>query len=163
MQYSAMSIDKDSAFSVLSQQWKCSTDGSGRGMVRGGMTFHRSSGFLELPTSGVYYVYHQVMFRTARDPSPRLARSRLVGCIPGEDCSYLEGQDQPYMQTETNLEGKYGTSKFQAGLFHFPAGAQIAVLVLNELFTRPRINPINYDDFGHNTYMGAFLVDEDRN
>jgi hypothetical protein len=126
-------------------------------MVQGGMTFHRSSGFLELPVSGVYYIYHQITFRP-RGSSARLARSRLVACIPDQSCSYIT--DDPYTQTETNLEGRYGTSKFQGGLFRFPAGSQIAILVQNELFSRPHLTAIRYDDAGFNTYMGGYLVDD---
>lgn len=130
-------------------------------MVQGGMTFHRSSGFLELPRAGIYYVYHQVLFRRPpRDTGSRVARSRLVACIPGQDCSYLTSSSDPYTETEANLDGRYGTSKFQAGLFRFPAGAQLAILVWNERFGRP-VTAVQYNDHSQNTYMGAYLVDED--
>lgn len=129
-------------------------------MVQGGMTFHRSSGFLELPVSGVYFVYYQVMFRP-RGKTPRMARSRLVACIPNQDCSYIAADNDPYMQTESDLAGRYGNSKYQAGLFHFPAGTQIAILVWNELYNRPHLDPIRYDNHGYNTYIGSYLVDQE--
>lgn len=128
-------------------------------MVQGGIMFHRSSGFLELPVAGVYYVYHQITFRPRGRGPVRLARSRLVACIPDQDCSYIAEDNNPYMQTESELAGRYGNSKFQAGLFWFPAGSQIAILVWNELYNRPHLDAIRYDDYGYNTYMGAYLVD----
>lgn len=123
------------------------------------MIFHRASGFLELPASGIYYIYQQVVF-VSRDNEARIARSRLVACIPGEVCSYIS---DPYMQTEARLERSYGTSKFQGGLFHFPAGTQIAIVAFNERFDNLNAKPVSFDSAGHQTYMGAFLVDKDRN
>lgn len=130
-------------------------------MVQGGMIFHRSSGFLELPVTGVYFVYYQVMFRP-RGRRVRMARSRLVACIPDQDCSYITADSDPYMQTESDLAGRYRNSKYQAGLFHFPAGTRVAILVWNELYNRPDLEAIRYDDHGYNTYMGAYLVDHDQ-
>ena len=121
------------------------------------MIFHGSTGFLELPKSGVYYVYQKVTFGS-RDSQDRLARARLVACVPGDDCKYFS---DPYMQMDANLNGKYSISKSQGGLFRFPAGTQIAIMVYNEKFSRPDRSAITHDDTGHQTYMGAFLVDED--
>lgn len=147
---------------MLTKQWLCGSESGNQGMVHGGMVFHRFTGFLELPVAGVYYVYHQVTFRPSTKEL-RLGRIRLVSCIPGEDCSYLTSSEDndPYMQMESDLKGKYGSSKFQGGMFHFPAGAQVAILAWNEVFSDDSLRSLRYNDHGHNTYMGAFLVDGD--
>ena len=121
------------------------------------MIFHGSTGFLELPKSGVYYVYQKVTFGST-DSQDRLARARLVACVTGDDCEFFS---DPYMQMDANLNGRYFTGKSQGGLFRFPAGTQIAIMVYNERFSHPDVSAITYDNSGHQTYMGAFLVDED--
>ncbi len=129
------------------------------------MKFHQNSGFLELPKAGVYYVYSQVTFRPAsRNSLPRRVTSRLVSCVPEEECHYSLTAPSPpdvLLQTESDVSGRYGQSKFQAGMFYFPAGTQLGVLVLNELFSKPELPSLRYDDYRYNTFMGIFLVDED--
>ena len=161
----SLSLDDYERFSILSKGWVCEkTSNERRAMVRGGMKFHKSSGFLEFPVSGVYYIYHQITFRLDAREKPntrRLARTRLVACIPGDDCTYIAEDGEPYMQSEAGLSGSYGRSKFQGGLFFFPAGARVAVLVWNELYDR-YLRAIRYDDYSYHTYMGAYLVDQDQ-
>ena len=156
--------DDGAIYSVLTKGWSCGGKPRNHSIVQGGMIFHRKSGFLEVPVTGVYYVYSQVTFRPGRGIARR-AMSRLVACIPGARCSYPT-EDDVYMQTETGVVGTIGNSKFQAGVFYFPSGTQIAILVWNEINSNqdlPSREKIRYDQLRYNTYFGAFLVDEDTN
>ncbi len=126
------------------------------------MIFAKSSGTLELPTAGVYYIYYQIMFRPISKNMTLQARCRVVGCMPDQRCNFKSsGSKYSYMQSELNLNpnGTYANSLSQGGLLHFPAGSTIAIVVNN---SGRRASPqLHYDDHQHLTYFGAFLVDAD--
>ena len=114
------------------------------------MIFNKSSGFLKLPTAGIYYTYYHLLLNHAEDNI--MVRSRLVGCIPGQRCNFMSsrGRSTIYMQTGMDLDDLYSRGLSQGALFYFPAGTEIAVVVKDE--------PITYNDSGSYTYFGAFLV-----
>lgn len=82
-----------------------------------------------------------------------MAKSRLVACVPDENCDYVT--DEYIIQAEQKVVGnRAGFGLSQAALLHFSAGTYIAVLNENH-------RSAMYDNFGRHTYMGAFLVDSD--
>ena len=84
------SADERKPHSIITKDWVCARPdktqtSSTYGRVRGGMFFNRSSGFLRLPKTGVYYVYSLVHFRggSSRDTEPeQVIKSKMVACNP---------------------------------------------------------------------------------
>ena len=172
------SADERKPHSIITKDWVCARPdktqtSSTYGRVRGGMFFNRSSGFLRLPKTGVYYVYSLVHFRggSSRDTEPeQVIKSKMVACIPNLECEFPEEHYVSYLHSERRLFNatRYDEeNNFQAGLFHFPAETQLAIVVNNpkfrQTFEQRNQGPdmMYLDGRRQHTYMGAFLVDDD--
>lgn len=156
--------DVGEAHSIITPGWICgrtSESSTDYGKVHGGMFFNRTSGFLQLPKDGFYYVYSQVIFRSGRSLTTESEiHSKLVVCIPGYKCDFPNSQSETHLESVEYIDPNQFQTLFQAGLFHFPAGTQVAIIASNLLHNggsaaRP---PLEYHALWYRTYMGAFLV-----
>ena len=160
--------DVGEAHSIITPGWICSSSTEGdstyEGRVHGGMIFNRTSGFLRLPKDGFYYVYSQVIFAASRKLEGEAEiHSKMVACIPGDKCTFPNSHSKTHLQSIDYIEASEYEALLHGGLFHFPAGTQIAIIASNLLhsgtpasYSRP---PLNYNGLWTQTYMGAFLVD----
>lgn len=126
------------------------------------MFFNRTSGFLRLPKDGFYYIYSQVIFRAGRRLGEESEiHSKVVVCIPGDHCEFPNSQSKTHLETVDYIEANQFKTQFQAGLFHFPAGTQIAIIASNLLHSNPSSPTLlSYHALWYRTYMGAFLVND---
>ena len=139
------------------------------------MVFNRSSGFLVLPTDGVYYVYSHMQFRLRGTDVTYEAGTFMVACVPDEQCGNIDAHFMPRVLKSSDTVSRFNnrqrsfageTGIFQGGLFHFPANTQISVLVEDPKYQLSSREKREQDKLflslgtAADSYMGAFLVQE---
>lgn len=161
------------SYVVTTKQWVCGRQAREYefGVIAGGMVFNRSSGFLILPTDGVYYIYSHVSFVLKNSDTTYETEARMVACVPGVDCEVVDPHHLPPLLESADSIDRFHNRQanrgengvYQGGLFHFPAHTQISLLIKDPKWGLSRREK-GADDrlftslHTGNSYMGAILM-----
>ena len=140
-------------------------------MILGGMVFNRTSGFLQLPKDGVYYVYSHVLFQLSNTSETLRTSVRMVACIPELECEFAQPGNAKDFSVSNSVVTQYKDKKigddgiYQGGLYHLSAGTQISLLVINpkgrvRRGERQQEDKLFISRAKESSYFGAFLVQE---
>lgn len=158
------------------KQWTCSrphdvTRPVPYGIITGGMVFNRTSGFLRLPKDGVYYIYSHVLFQLENSSEAHRVSVRMVACIPELDCELAQPKTSQEFSESNGVAVQYKNKLigddgiYQGGLYHFSAGTEVSMLVINpkgrvRRWERDQEDKLFISRAKENSYFGAFLVEE---
>ena len=156
---SASPSTEANAYPVLSAKWSC--DDSASGLIKGGMSYNPTTGFLRVPVDGAYFLYSQII---VRNTTQALGHSTVLCKCAGKASCVCTTDDSSSISKTSSAEVQEfmqslqsGTddvsSNYHGGIRYLKAGDQIAL-----------IPPVQYS--GSYTYLkqqtkaffGAFLV-----
>lgn len=138
-------------------------------MILGGMVFNRTSGFLQLPKDGVYYIYSHVLFQLSDTNETLRTSVRMVACIPELECEFAKPSNTKDFSVSNGVAIQYKNKRigddgiYQGGLYHLSAGTQISLLVINPKGRARRgekVDKLFISRAKESSYFGAFLVQE---
>ena len=133
------------------------------------MIFNRTSGFLTLPVSGIYYLYSQVHMTVVTNFTKgiRLGHKTVV-CSPRRNCNTIqeaaESTSLPaHLQSYSGLHTDKFAGHFHGGLFHFPAGTHVGIVTFwpsHRVMTDANITlELKFSALWQESFLGAYLVD----
>ena len=139
---------------VLSANLSC--DSGRNGHVVGGMKYNEASGFLQVPTDGIYFIYSQILISTDDSSASKLGHM-TVKCSCEDICNCYDIQNYVSYNDDTfNIMNSYSGSagsNYHGGLFHLKAGSYVGVIAV-----KPKSGSINMVAENSKSFFGGYFV-----